>query len=238
MLLYYIRHGDPIYDPDSLTPLGQEQAKALAKRLIVHGVDKVYSSPSNRARMTAQPTCDLLRKDMTVCPWADEGLAARDFMVPNERHGYTWCFYDPDLKQLFNSPEVRALDKKWYEHPDFASYRFAEGVRRVDEAVDNFLLELGFRHDRENNRYDAVDPKYERVALFAHQGFGMCFFSSLLDIPYCHFCTHFDFGHSSMSVIQFNEHHRYVYPTVLQLSNDSHLYREGIITGYHNSIKF
>ena len=41
MLLYYVRHGDPIYDPDSLTPLGQEQAKALAKRLIVHGVDKV-----------------------------------------------------------------------------------------------------------------------------------------------------------------------------------------------------
>ena len=60
MLLFYIRHGDPIYDPDSLTPLGQEQAKALAKRLIVHGVDKVYSSPSNRARMTAQPLSVLL----------------------------------------------------------------------------------------------------------------------------------------------------------------------------------
>ena len=29
MKLYFIRHGQPIYDPDSLTPLGEEQAKAL-----------------------------------------------------------------------------------------------------------------------------------------------------------------------------------------------------------------
>ena len=31
MLLYYIRHGDPVYNPDSLTSLGEEQAKAVAK---------------------------------------------------------------------------------------------------------------------------------------------------------------------------------------------------------------
>ena len=32
MLLYFIRHGDPVYSPDSLTPLGHEQAKALERR--------------------------------------------------------------------------------------------------------------------------------------------------------------------------------------------------------------
>lgn len=31
MLLYYIRHGMPVYDPDSLTPLGERQAEAAAK---------------------------------------------------------------------------------------------------------------------------------------------------------------------------------------------------------------
>ena len=34
MLLFYIRHGDPVYDPDSLTPLGLKQAEAVAKRLL------------------------------------------------------------------------------------------------------------------------------------------------------------------------------------------------------------
>ena len=28
MLIYYIRHGDPIYDPDSLTELGKRQAES------------------------------------------------------------------------------------------------------------------------------------------------------------------------------------------------------------------
>ena len=238
MLLYYIRHGDPIYEPDSLTPLGQEQAKALSKRLLLYGVDRVYSSPSNRARMTAQPVCDLLKKDVKICDWADEGLAARDFMIPLPNGGYTWCFFAADMKAKFNSPEDRALGDRWYEHPGFAGYRFAEGVRRVSEAVDAFFLELGLRHDREHARYEIVKPSDERVALFAHQGFGMCFFSSMLDIPYPMFSTHFDFGHSSMSVIQFAADGRYIYPRVLQTSNDAHLYREGLMTGYHNCIRF
>lgn len=38
MLLFYVRHGDPIYNPDSLTPLGERQAEAVAKRLALHGV--------------------------------------------------------------------------------------------------------------------------------------------------------------------------------------------------------
>jgi broad specificity phosphatase PhoE len=44
MILYVIRHGDPDYATDSLTPKGKLQADALAKRLAVHGVDTVYSS--------------------------------------------------------------------------------------------------------------------------------------------------------------------------------------------------
>ena len=60
MLLYYVRHGDPIYEPDSLTELGHKQAAALAKRFSLYGLDEVYSSPSIRARQTAQPTCEAL----------------------------------------------------------------------------------------------------------------------------------------------------------------------------------
>ena len=53
MLFYFIRHGDPIYDPDSLTPLGHEQAEALSKRLQIYGLDEIYSSTANRAILTA-----------------------------------------------------------------------------------------------------------------------------------------------------------------------------------------
>ena len=241
MLFYYIRHGEPLGVPDySLTPLGREQAKALAKRLCLFGIDRVFASPTLRTMQTAQPICDLLGKEITVCDWADEGIVWNEFTVPHPKYEHTWAFFDPKYLEIFSSPEVRALGEKWYEHPELAGLNFKAGVERVNAAVDEFFLSLGFRHDRENARYEVVGEHLnrDRVALFAHQGFGMSFFSSMLDIPYPMFCTHFDFSHSSMSVINFEPRGKYVYPHVLQTANDSHLYREGIITGYHNSIKF
>ena len=241
MLFYYIRHGEPLGVPDhSLTPLGREQAKALSKRLCLFGIDRVFASPTLRTMQTAQPICDLLGKEITPCDWADEGIVWNEFTVPHPKYEHTWAFFDPHYLEIFSSPEVRALGERWYEHPELAGLNFKAGVERVNAAVDEFFLSLGFRHDRENARYEVVGEHLnrDRVALFAHQGFGMSFFSSMLDIPYPMFCTHFDFSHSSMSVINFEPRGKYVYPHVLQTANDSHLYREGILTGYHNSIKF
>ena len=60
MLLFYVRHGDPIYNPDSLTPKGHLQAEALAKRFGLYGLNRVFTSDSVRAKQTAEPTCKLL----------------------------------------------------------------------------------------------------------------------------------------------------------------------------------
>ena len=79
MLLYVIRHAEPIYNPDSLTEKGKRQAEALGRRLSVNGLDKIYSSPMNRALMTAQPACELLGLKPEILPWASEDLAAKDF---------------------------------------------------------------------------------------------------------------------------------------------------------------
>ena len=59
MLLYVIRHADPIYNPDSLTEKGKRQAEALGRRLAVHGLDRIYASPMNRAQMTAKPASSI-----------------------------------------------------------------------------------------------------------------------------------------------------------------------------------
>ena len=72
MLVFYIRHGDPIYDPDSLTPLGQRQAESVAKRLALFGIDEVYSSTSTRAMQTAQPLCELLHKKLNTLEFLHE----------------------------------------------------------------------------------------------------------------------------------------------------------------------
>lgn len=64
MILYYVRHGDPIYNPDSLTPLGHRQSEAVAKRLALHGIDEVYASSSNRAILTLSNDSHIYREGL------------------------------------------------------------------------------------------------------------------------------------------------------------------------------
>ena len=75
MLLFVIRHGDPVYQPDSLTPRGRMQAQALAKRFAVHGLDRIFSSPLIRAQETARPTAELLDLPVEIEEWTSETLA-------------------------------------------------------------------------------------------------------------------------------------------------------------------
>ena len=120
MILFYIRHGDPIYSPDSLTELGKKQAAALAGRLAGCGIERLFSSDSNRAIMTATPTSEATGLGIELCPWANESLTWRDFTVDDGSGGVTWAFYNQKYLSAFCSREVIELGKKWYDHPFFA----------------------------------------------------------------------------------------------------------------------
>lgn len=72
MLLYIIRHGDPDYKTDSLTERGKLQAEALGQRLFRSRIDRVFSSPMGRAKLTAEPTCRLLGLECNIEEWAHE----------------------------------------------------------------------------------------------------------------------------------------------------------------------
>lgn len=235
MIFYYIRHGYPIYNPDSLTEYGKQQAEALAKRFLLYGLDEIYSSPSNRALQTAQATCNVLNKEPTILDWTNEALVWDDFTIESNGRR-TWFFNDQKSVAEFSSPRMLALGKNWTDNPYFKDSTIKTGMQRVDTEVDNFFLKLGFKHNREEGGYEVVEPNEKRIALFAHQGFGLAFLSSLLDIPYPMFCTKFDIGHSGVTVIYFNERNKVAYPRVLQLSNDSHLYKEDILKGYQGKI--
>ena len=238
MLMFYVRHGDPIYSPDSLTPLGKRQAEAVAKRLALYGIDRIFASTSNRAVLTATPTSEYLKKEITQLDFCNEGHAWNYFTAKTENGDVFWASHIEKYARLFNSPEVRALGNRWYEHPEFADTMFQEGTEFINRETDKFLLELGYKHDRENGVYEALKPNNERIALFAHQGFGLAFLSSLLDISYPIFSTHFDITHTGLTVIDFGEKEGLAVPRILTLSNDSHLYREGLPTKYNGFLYF
>lgn len=237
MLLFYVRHGDPIYNPDSLTELGKKQADALVHRMKECNPDRIFASSNKRAIMTAEPTAKYLNKRIEILDWCNEGYAANEFIIEIEGTGRKWCFSDYNMKKIFNSDEVRKLGKNWYDYPAFENTLFKNGTQRVQAEVDQFMLSLGYKHDHVNNRYIAIRPNDDRIALFAHQGFGMIFLSCLLDIPYPLFSTHFDMGHSNLTVIEFAGDD-FVIPKALQVSNDSHIFASGMSTDYKNNLHF
>lgn len=237
MLFFYVRHGDPIYNPDSLTPLGRRQAEAVAKRFALYGVDKIFSSTSNRAIETATPTCEILKKEMTLVDFANEGHAWNELTFENESDK-KWLFQHETARPLFTSAEVRESGFKWYEHPEFKEYNYKKGMSRITSETDKFFADLGYEHIPFTGKYKVTKPNDERVALFAHQGFGLAFLSAVLNIPYPVICSHFDMTHTGITVINFAEQDGFSIPKVLTLSNDSHIYKEGLPTNYQNILRF
>ena len=237
MLFFYIRHGDPIYSPDSLTPLGKRQAEAVAKRLSLYGIDKIYSSTSNRAYETAVPTAEILKKDIEQLDFCNEAHAWNDLTVTTEK-GRRWVFQDAESRKLLVSPEVLSLRDKWYTSPDFKENNFEKGLERIAKESDAFFEKLGYEHIKGTGTYKVLKDNNQRVALFAHQGFGLAFLSQILDIPYPVFSMHFDTTHSGMTVIEFKNEDGISVPRILTLSNDSHIYREGLPTNYCNYLRF
>ena len=207
-------------------------------------LDKIYSSTSTRAYQTAKPTADLLQKEITQMDWCHENHVGNEFGITCEDDRWSWCFTHQPTKELFVSDEIKALGKKWYEHPAFSTqpcYRnshFKEGVERVQKHTDEFLLSLGYRHDHSRNGFIAETPNDDRIALFAHEGFSKAFLSSILDIPYPEISTRFGLSHTGMCVIEFPNTEGFVIPRLLQHSNDSHLYAERLPLLYENQIRF
>jgi probable phosphoglycerate mutase len=238
MLFFYIRHGDPIYNPNQLTPLGERQAEAVAKRLSIYGVDKIYSSPSNRAVQTARPTCEILKKDMTVLDFADEALAYPEFTVPQEDGRKKWIFASPKHRQLLLDESVTKLGYKWYDHPELKDLKLKAGMERIGSAADALLAELGYEHIPCSGTYKTIRPNDDRIALFAHGGFGRAFMSHLLDIPYPMFTLHFELSLTGMTVVEFTDEGGITIPKILTYGSDSHIYKEGLPTNHYNRIRF
>ncbi len=228
MKLFYIRHGNPIYDPDSLTPLGKRQAEAVAKRVAMLGVDKIYSSTSNRAYETALPLSEITQKEITKVEFLKESVAGEYFAIPDAEGKYQFAIYIPEIRQILVSNEVFQLGYKWYNYPEFKNYKFKEGIEFFDKNIDEFMSTLGYKHNRTNHSYSAIRENKDKIAIFAHEGVGKVFLSSLLDIPYPVFSSHFALPQTGMTVIEFDDLGDNIIPRITSLSNDAHLYKEGL----------
>ena len=177
MKLVIIRHGDPDYSIDSLTPTGWKEARLLAERVSKWDVKAFYTSPLGRARDTAKPTLEKMGREATVLPWL------REFPPHINRGGGNYkgedCCWDW-LPQDWTSNDQFYDKKAWLDVPVYAVSDVPNEYKKVTDGLDELLEAHGYK--RENNYYRVLNASSDTVVLFCHFGLECVLLSHLLGV--------------------------------------------------------
>ena len=232
MLLYIVRHGDPIYTTDTLTERGREQAEAVGRRIAASGIDRIFTSPMGRARETAAPACRLLGLEATVEEWTHELGDERLTPFPDGTRKSITCL--PSYAFRENGNLNLSYDSA-FDCPGVAESGMKAARDFVEENGKIFLEKLGYRE--ENGIYRILYPNEEKVALFCHTAFARTWLSVLLHIPLHILWAGFSITHTGVTVLEFRNYESgFTAPRCLCLSDTSHLYAHGPDMTYENRI--
>jgi len=163
MKLVIIRHGDPDYKNDSLTPKGEVEAALMAKWLKGQKVDAVYSSPLGRA----EKTCLAAQKEMgfsfETLPWLRE-FPAKIFSPTKHKRTIPWDL----MPSFFAKRPLLSDNKRWLEDPLFSYTDMKEQYEIVKKGLEDLLAKHGYVRD--GKIFRPVRRNRDVVVLFCHFG--------------------------------------------------------------------
>ena len=232
MLLYIIRHGDPIYVTDSLTEKGKLQAEAVGKRMKDSKIDRIFSSPMGRAKETAAPAARLLGLDITIEDWTHEIEAERLTPYPDGKMKSISQLQNTVFRQGGN---INLPYDRCFECTGINESHMKDAIDYIESSGNEFLERLGYKE--ENGVYRIIEPNEDKVALFCHAAFARAWISRLLHIPLNIMWAGFDYMHTGVTIIEFrNNKDGVTAPRCLCYSDMSHIYKENLDTLYNNYI--
>lgn len=180
MRLMIVRHGDPDYSIDSLTPKGWREAELLADRLCKLDIAKFYVSPLGRAKDTASFTLKRLGREAEEMTWMREFDAWIKRPDVGDR-AILWDWLPEDWTKVSSFYDKDA----WSDHTLLKEGTTEHGDIRAeyDWVIVEFdkLLE---RHGycREGQIYRAENANDDTIVLFCHFGLECVLLSHLLGI--------------------------------------------------------
>lgn len=175
MKLLIVRHGDPNYAIDSLTPTGWEEARLVADRIAKLNVKAFYVSPLGRAQDTASLTLQKMNRSAETLPWLREFPA--QVVKPGETKAD--CAWDWLPQDWTAEPRFFSLDD-WTQPDVYATADVAHLAKGVADGIDALLARHGYR--REGKLYRAVESNEDTVVLFCHFGVECVILGHLLNI--------------------------------------------------------
>lgn len=176
MQIRIIRHCDPDYSIDSLTPVGWKEAEALADYMKTVKADAYYVSPLGRAQDTAKTCLDLIGEKAVTCDWL------REFDCPVNRSDLdydTACSWDWLPEKWTAKPGYYDKDH-WMEEPEFAQADMKSYYEQVCNSLDQLLKEHGYVRDGLNYRVEKANHK--TLVFFCHFGLECVLLSHLLNV--------------------------------------------------------
>ena len=256
MHVYLIRHADPDYEIDGLTPQGHQEGAALAQRLAGYEVDTIYSSTAGRAMATAQYTADLLNLEIEAEAWLVE---PRHLKISQQGQPYhIWDTFGETTRAQPTPPGP----SDWNRRPPFDAPEIWETWQAFRGKADALLARHGYH--RQGGRYRIerakVVPKFKlsqrqetadqdqpnfgtsifserpnreqagnRVAIFSHNGTVLFFLAHLLELPPSLVWCGFFAWPASVTTIYFEEHSAaWAVPRALHVADVSHIIQAGL----------
>jgi probable phosphoglycerate mutase len=223
MRLYLIRHADPDYPNNTITPAGHLEAKALAKRLAYEGVTHLFASPLGRAIDTMKYTAKKTGLPWEILDWTQElHLLTK---VPGLGDHAAWDMHGEIIRREL----PRHLGKVVDYAPSIDLPKVKKDFESLKKSSAAFLSRFGY--EREDGVYRVKAPNRFRVAVFCHGGFGLTWLAHLLEIPLAQMYAGFFLPPSSVTTVLMDERsHEFATPRAIGVGDVAHLYNAKLPT--------
>jgi Fructose-2,6-bisphosphatase len=171
-----IRHAEPDYSVDSLTPKGRTEAELLSRRMVHYRIRDFYVSPLGRARATADYTLSALNRTAEVLPWLAEFRGSYPDPETGRRRTVAW-----DVKpRLWTEFPGIADIRTWADCPAFEGGNVREIWDETVTGINELMGRYGYVKDGPIWRCEENLP--DTIALFCHFGISMAVLGYLTDI--------------------------------------------------------
>lgn len=228
MRIILIRHGDPDYVNDALTPKGIREAKLLSDRLVKWPTEQIdfYCSPLGRAKQTASYTLERLGRTAEIYDWMKE-FYYRVADPTTDRFGVPWDFMPEYWTKI---PEM--YDKDAWKKTDIyrSNPELVPAYQQTCDELDRLIERYGYkRHhnyyintntacaghnisksqnevptNSENDIHNPVD-KNDTIVVFCHLGITCVMMSHLLGISPALLCHAFYLAPTSVTILATEE---------------------------------
>ncbi|MCR5594197.1 MAG: histidine phosphatase family protein [Saccharofermentans sp.] len=214
MRIIFIRHGDPDYEKDILTPEGVIQAGKAARRLLSESIDEVYTSPLGRARQTAQIFEEASGKGpVRELPFMSEIRYGREGALYES--GHPWQTADIMMAQ---GTDLRSPE--WREHPEFIDNTATIDADAKALQADEWLESLGYKREGLYYRNINKEESTKTVAVFCHGGSTTAVLAHVLNQQFPFMCATVHLGFTAVTVLRFDKNPGSLAMPIVELLND------------------